>query len=413
MEDEQQNILANRFLFISILVIILMTGAFFAGVATGSDLNDQSAADVSGLKNKVEDKPENVDFSVFWETWKALEANHIKGSEVSTQERVWEAAKGLTRAYDDPNTVFMPPKESEKFESDISGQFEGVGMEVGERDEAITVVAPLQGTPAEEAGVESGDKIIEIDGESTKGITVEEAVDLIRGEKGTEVELSILREGEDEPLEISIVRGVIDIPTIETELREDGVFVIRLFNFAGQSVSKFGEAIREFNNSGSDKLIVDLRNNPGGYLQASVEVASYFLKEGEVVLREKFSDDREEKVYRSKGYRPSISDPDMVILINGGSASASEIVAGALSDHGIATTIGSQTFGKGSVQEVMEIGSDTSLKVTIAEWLTPEGHSFEGEGIEPDIEVELTEEEYQEGVDPQFDKALESLLNDE
>ncbi|MGM0482675.1 MAG: S41 family peptidase, partial [Patescibacteria group bacterium] len=415
--NENKNYLNKGNLLLPVLIIGLITGSFFTGVAIGSEQQKANSAEAdkasSSLLNMApetelsKEEAEKIDFSTFWKTWKALEENHIKRGEVSTEDRVWSAIQGLTRAYDDPNTVFMPPKEKKEFESEISGQFEGVGMEIGIRDNVLTVVAPLQGTPAEKAGIESGDKIIEIDGEATKDLNVSEAVDLIRGEKGTEVVLSISREGEPELLEIPITRGVIDIPTIETEMREDGIFVIKLFNFAGKSTEMFEEAMKDFRESGADKLILDLRNNPGGYLHASVEVASYFLPAGEIVLKEQFSDERETKVYRSKGYEGFNGDKEMAILVNQGSASASEIVAGALGDHDVATIVGNQTFGKGSVQEVVSITSDTSLKVTIAEWLTPDGHSFEGEGIEPDVEVDMTREDVENELDPQMNEAAE------
>ncbi|MGM0629083.1 MAG: S41 family peptidase [Patescibacteria group bacterium] len=409
-------------ILLPVLIIGLITGSFFTGLAVGSDNQKAKSAEADGVASSLvntkpeselsEEEAEKVDFSTFWKTWEALEENHIKKGEVPTEERVWSAIQGLTRAYDDPHTVFMPPKEKKEFETEISGQFEGVGMEIGIRDDILTVVAPLQGTPAEKAGIESGDRVIEIDGEPTKDMNVTEAVDFIRGEKGTEVILTVSREGEPEPLEIAITRGVIDIPTIETEKREDGIFVIRLFNFAGQSTKMFEKAMKEFRESDSDKLILDLRNNPGGYLHASVEVASYFLPAGDIVLKERFSGERETKVYRSKGHKGFNKNKEMVILVNQGSASASEIVTGALGDHGVATIVGSQTFGKGSVQEVVSITSDTSLKVTIAEWLTPKGYSFEGEGIEPDIEVEITREDVENELDPQMNKAVEFLLEE-
>lgn len=417
-KNNNSNFSNNRFIFIFVLMVVMIMGSFFVGVAIGSEQSNVEAEmeglmeEITELDNQEEEKPEAIDFSIFWQTWKALEENHIRGTEVSAQDRVWSAVKGLTYAYDDPHTVFMPPQESKDFETEISGQFEGVGMEIGERDDILTVVAPLKGTPAYKAGVQAGDKIIEIDGESTGDVSIDQAVKLIRGEKGTEVVLTLIREGEIEPLEISIIRGVIDIPTIETEMRDDGIFVIKLFNFAGQSITKYQEAMVEFERSGADKLILDLRNNPGGFLQASVEVASYFLPAGEVILKENFRDEREVKVYRSKGYSGVKKDTEMVVLINQGSASASEIVAGALSDHGVATTVGYTTFGKGSVQEVMKLTSDTSLKVTIAEWLTPEGHSFEKVGIEPDVLIEVTREDFEQGVDPQLDEAIRILLND-
>lgn len=397
---------SDRFILISILVLIMIAGSFFVGVAVGAE--QRSVDKITDLENK--EKLDMVDFSLFWDVWLTLEDKHINGRNVSVEERVWNAIKGLTYAYEDPNTVFMPPQEFESFKSEISGQFEGVGMEVGERDGVLTVISPLKGTPAYRAGIEAGDKILKIDGKLTEGMGVAEAVRLIRGEKGTNVVLNILRDDVSDSFDISITRGVIDVPTVETEMRDDGIFVIKLFNFAGQSISKFENAMVEFERSGADKLILDLRNNPGGYLLASVEVASYFLPSGEVVLKEKFSDQEEPVVYRSKGYGDGYKNIEIVVMINQGSASASEIVAGALSDHGVATTVGSRSFGKGSVQEVVDITSDTSLKVTIAEWLTPNDISFEGEGIEPEVEVEMTRDDVEKNLDPQFERAIEILL---
>lgn len=406
---ENDNSKPQNYTYLIIFTLILTISSFFVGIGVGGSQKDH-LEEIIVLENQETEKPEKVDFSPFWKAWKALEENHIKDFEVNTEEKVWEAIKGLTRAYKDPNTIFMPPVESKQFETEISGKFEGVGMEIGIREDVLTVISPLKGTPAEKAGILSGDRILRIDDESTARMDINEAVSKIRGQKNTNVVLNIYREDEDEPFDVSITRGIIDIPTIETEMRDDGIFVIKLFNFAGQSISKFETAMEQFHRSGSDKLILDLRNNPGGFLQASVEVSSYFLPQGEIILRENFTTDKSSNLYRSKGYTGSNKKIDMVVLINGGSASASEIVAGALGDHGVATTVGSQTFGKGTVQEVIRITSDTSMKITIAEWLTPDGHSFEGVGIKPDVEVERTREDVENEKDPQFDKATEILL---
>ncbi|MDZ7726164.1 MAG: S41 family peptidase [Candidatus Campbellbacteria bacterium] len=332
----------------------------------------------------------------------------MKGTE--NEKKLWSSIKGLAEAYDDPYTTFFPPKEAKEFEMEISGNFEGVGMEVGVKDEVLTVIAPLKGTPAEKAGVEAGDKILQIDETPTYNLTIDEAVDMIRGEKGTEVVLTVAREGESETIEIPITRGVIQIPTIDTELRNDGVFVISLYNFSGNATSAFEEALKEFVETDSEKLILDLRGNPGGYLQAAVEMASYFLDSGEVVVRETGRGGEEVEVYRSKGYDIFDQELDMVVLVNRGSASASEILAGALSENNVATLVGEKTFGKGSVQEVVEITPETSLKVTIAKWLTPNGVSFSEEGLTPDVEVELNSDELNSGNDKQMERAVELLL---
>lgn len=282
-------------------------------------------------------------------------------------------------------------------------------MEIGIRDRTITVIAPLKGTPAFNAGIKSGDKVIKIDGAPTNDMSVEKAVSLIRGPKGTTVALGIYREGEKEPLEFKVVRDVITIPTIDTEKRKDGIFVIRLYSFSAGSPQLFRNALQEFINSGSDKLILDLRNNPGGYLEAAVDMASWFLPQGKAIVSEENKKSGDSQIFRSKGYNIFTDKLKMVVLINGGSASASEILAGALSEHKIARLVGEKTFGKGSVQELVKITPETSLKVTVARWLTPNGVSISEGGLKPDVEVKIKKEDAEKGRDTQMEKAVDTL----
>lgn len=389
------------------LALFLATAAFFSGLHFGSDgaRDSQSLFASSG-------RGEDVNLATFWEVWELLDAKFVVSSSsdpLSEEERVRGAIKGLVGSYEDPYTIYLPPKETEIFEDDISGNFEGVGMEVGERDGVLTVIAPLPESPAMQAGILAGDAIIRIDDEPTERMNIDEAVGLIRGEKGTEVVLTVYREGETELLNISVERDTINIPTIETETR-DGVFIIKLFNFSAVSEAKIEEALRAFAQSDDRKLIFDVRGNPGGFLQSAVGVASYFLPTGKVIVRESFGDVEDERVYRSQGrllrqYAPE----EMVVLVDGGSASASEILAGALQEHGVATLIGSQTFGKGSVQELVSLEDGSSLKVTIARWLTPLGTSISEGGLTPDIVVERTLDDWSAGRDPQLDAAIEYL----
>ena len=279
-------------------------------------------------------------------------------------------------------------------------------MEVGMRNGVVTIIAPLPNTPAEKAGVLPGDVIIEIDGESTDGMSIDEAVRRIRGEEGTLVTLNVFREGDTELREIQIVRAPIAIPTIETE-KIDDVFIVRLFNFNAIAEMKMQEALREYVESGATKMVIDLRNNPGGFLQSAVAIAGYFLPTGKVVVRESFGGGDEEEVFRSQGKTlRGFAPEELVILIDGGSASASEILAGALREHGVATLIGEQTFGKGSVQELVELPDGSSLKVTVARWLTPEGHSISEGGLDPDVVIDRTVEQFLAGEDPQQAAAL-------
>lgn len=406
----------QRIVFI-FLAIVVFSAVFGAGVFVGAKRAPEITK-ITGIENRqtpaslILSATSTIDFNPFWKAWNILEEKYVSSEGIDRQDMIWGAISGMAKSLNDPYTVFLPPKENEYFESEIRGDFEGVGMEIGMRKDRLTVIAPLKGTPAYEAGIKAGDKVIEIDGKSTFELTLDEAVNLIRGPKGSEVVLTILRNGEDETRKIAIVRDVIKIPIIETEEKENGIFVIRLFNFSGPSVIEFRKALRKMVDSGSDKLILDLRNNPGGFLEAAVDVSSWFLPAGKPVAIESFGGSRDEIVHRSRGYDIFNDNLKMVILVNKGSASASEIVAGALRDHGIAIIVGEKTFGKGSVQELVPITDNTSLKVTIARWLTPSRHSISENGLEPDVVVEIPENiEETDILDPFMDKAIEVISN--
>jgi carboxyl-terminal processing protease len=374
------------------------------------DLTLPEVSKVEGLSDLVNSKEDVVSFEPFWKAWNLLNEKYVDPDGITAEERLWGAISGLTASFEDPYTVFLPPEEKAMFDEDISGNFEGVGMEIGIRDETLTVIAPLKSTPAEAAGILSGDKIIEIDGETTLNMTIDQAVKIIRGERGTAVVLTVAREGREEPLEISITRDVINVPTVNTTLRDDGIFVLELYNFNSPSTDLFRGALQEFIDSSSNKLILDLRNNPGGYLNAAIDVSSWFLPAGKVVVMEDFGRNEGNKQHRSKGYDVFNENLEMVILVNEGTASASEIVAGALSEHGVATLVGTTTFGKGSVQELMPVTKDTSIKITVARWLTPEGNQISEGGLVPDVEVPMTLEDLEAARDPQLNRAVEMLL---
>nr|MBP6908748.1 S41 family peptidase [Candidatus Paceibacterota bacterium] len=258
------------------------------------------------------------------------------------------------------------------------------------------------------AGIKAGDKIIRIDKTTTNEMTTEKAISLIRGPKGTVVTLTILRPGEKVTREIKITRDTIEIPTIDTEIKEGGVFVIKLYSFTENSAELFQGALQKFVDTRSDKLILDLRGNPGGYLDAAVDISSWFIDQGKVIVTEDFGDNRKPYVLRSHGPRLFTDQLKFVVLVDGGSASASEIVAGALREHNIATLVGEKTFGKGSVQELIPVTDTTSLKVTVAHWLTPNGVSIStAQGIEPDVKVSMSHKDITDGVDPQMKKAIE------
>lgn len=352
-----------------------------------------------------------ADFGPFWDAWSVLNEKYGGDKTPTDQEKVWGAISGLASSYGDPYTVFFPPVESKNFESDIAGNFEGVGMEIGMRDDALVVIAPLKDTPASRAGVMAGDKILRIGTTTTAGLGVDKAVKLIRGPRGTSVTLLLSRDGIGQPFEKTLTRDTIDIPTVRTEMRKDGVFVISLYNFSAPSMNLFRNALREFVGSGTDKLVLDLRNNPGGYLEAAVDMASWFLPAGKVVVKEDFGKKEDEQIYRSKGYDIFTDQLKFAILVNGGSASASEILAGALQAHKKAILVGEKTFGKGSVQELVKITPETSLKVTIARWLTPNDISISHDGLTPDVVVSIATStpKGQTPVDTQMEKAAALL----
>lgn len=399
------------------IALVVVALAFFGGVYVGNEYRpaiDKVAA-LTGKEPSVVFEDDTTDFSPFWQTWNVINEKFATPDVedlVSDQDKVWGSIQGLVASLDDPYSVFLPPVEAELFEENIAGNFGGVGMEVGIRDGILTVIAPLKDTPAERAGIIAGDIVIQVDDTVTAEMAIDEAVSLIRGEVGTPVVLTVLREGEDEPLEITIVRDVISIPTLTAELRDDGVFFIELYQFTSDSPRLFSEALQEFSVSGSNKLLLDLRSNPGGLLDAAVTMASWFLPAGKVVVSEDFGGKKETIFYRSHGYDVFNEGfgLEMAILINQGSASASEILAGALSEHGIATLVGTQSFGKGSVQELVPITNETSLKITVAHWKTPEGTILSDEGLVPDIEVERTVEDVMADRDPQVEAAIEFLL---
>ena len=411
--DNGKMIRAHKTLALSLaLTLIVACGAFFLGLYFGYN----KRSDIEKITTLINKEPnvvlagEQIDFDPFWKAWNLINEKFVTGNGTTTdQERVWGAIEGLVGSLEDPYSVFMPPVDAQIFEENIQGNFGGVGMEIGMRDGVLTVVAPLKGTPAERAGILSGDQIVAIDEKDTAGMNVDEAVKIIRGEIGTPVVFKIARKGVDDFLKKEVVRATITIPTIDTENRDDGIFVIKLYNFSAVSPNLFREGLREFVLSGREKLILDLRGNPGGFLDAAVDIASWFLPAGKIVATEDFGELQNPIIYRSRGYDVFNERLEMVILVDAGSASASEILAGALQEHGRAKLVGEKTFGKGSVQELLKVTPETSLKLTIAQWKTPNGNHISKGGLTPDIEVKRTPDDRTAGKDPQLAKAIELL----
>jgi len=352
--------------------------------------------------------PEDLDFSLFWETWHKIQEGYIKADDIDVQELIYGAISGMVESLGDPHTIFFTPGETKTFLEDISGRFEGIGMEIGIREGQLQVIAPLEGTPAQKAGFRPGDRIIKIEDISTIDITIEEAVSLIRGPKGTEVTLTIMRDEWDVPEEIKIKRAVIKIPSMKWELKEDDIAHIRLYHFSEQADRDFRKIAMEVLRSSAKGIILDLRSNPGGYLERAQDIAGWFLENGQVVVIEDFGDKREKEIYKAKGNADLLEYPT-VILINQGSASASEILASALRDNRGIIIIGETSFGKGSVQLLESLTDGSSLKITVAYWLTPDGNLISDVGLEPDIKIEMTDEDYNENRDPQLNKAIEII----
>ncbi len=400
----------------SVIALVLVASSFGAGIAVGVARSVSHAQNFATISFGTSDAPTDADLSQFWTVWHILDDRFVPTTASSTkaddQKKIWGAIQGLTGAYGDPYTTFFPPEESKAFQEQVSGNFEGVGMEIGIRNQQLLVISPIAGTPAERAGMRPKDAILSIDGKSTEGMSVEAAVKLIRGPHGTTVTLSISRD-KGEPQDVSIVRDVINVPAIKAEARPDGVFVVSIYSFSGLSVDQFRTAMRQFVENGSSRLVLDLRGNPGGFLEAAVDMASYFLPLGETVVTEDFGGKQTNEVHHSKGYdifRSRGKEVKMAVLIDAGSASASEILAGALRDQGVATLVGKKSFGKGSVQELIDLGGGASLKVTIAKWLTPHGTSISQTGVMPDIEVDRTADDFKNNKDPQMDSAVDYLL---
>ncbi|MFH1890003.1 MAG: S41 family peptidase [Candidatus Kuenenbacteria bacterium] len=426
--------LCNRFFlkrsFFVYIIIILVIASFSIGVLVGKkkgDVNIISAPatiEYGEVKDKENSIPEylgsDVNFRVFWQAWNEIQNTYIDAP-VGETKLFYGALRGMVAALEDPYSVFMAPKKATEYIEELQGRFEGIGCEIGIRNNMLTVVSPLPESPAERAGLRAGDIIVEIEHIDTGSMDLSEAVARIRGDKGSTVTLKIYRLKTKEFLEVPIVRDTIRIISVQkktldgsdyAELGDKKIAVIKITNFNGDTESRFAQAVNDVLLENPNGLILDLRSNPGGYLDGAINVADYWLEQGKVVVREK-SSAGESQMHMA----PSLAKLDKfttVILINAGSASASEIVAGALQDHGVATIIGETSFGKGSVQRVVDgLEDGSAIKLTIARWLTPNGRQIDMKGIEPDIPVELTLEDYNGNKDPQMDRAVQFFVQGE
>lgn len=356
-------------------------------------------------------KPETLDFSLFWDAYNKLHANFINPSEIDDQKIIYGAISGMTKSLGDPYTDFFDPKQAKVFQQDLSGSFDGIGVEIGIKKDQLTIIAPLKGTPGEKAGLKSGDLIVKINDKSTVDMSVDEAVNIIRGKKGTEVTLTVFREGWSQTKDIKIIRDTIKVNSVDWELKGSDVAYIHIHQFDESLSADFKTAARQILASPAKKIVLDLRDDPGGYLEVCQEVAGWFLKSGQLVTIEYFGKGKDQQQYKAKG-NGAFSDYPTVVLMNKGSASAAEILAGALRDDRKIKLIGEKSFGKGSVQEVVNLSDNASfLKITIAKWLTPKGNSISEVGLSPDVKVEITDSDVIANKDPQLDKALEIIKN--
>ncbi len=356
----------------------------------------------------------HVDFSLFWDVWQRLHTFYIDRATIDTQKLVWGAISGMVNALDDPYTVFLPPTEQKQSKEDLAGSFEGVGMQLGYKDGKLAVIAPLADTPAQKAGVKAGDLILKIKDEAKKldkettGVSLPEAVTMIRGPEGTTVTLTLAREGEKEPFEVILSREKIVVKSVEVVFKDKAAH-LKLLRFGERTNDEWEKAIDQIEEKmakGEVKgVVLDLRNNPGGFLQGAVYIASEFLADG-VVVKQEQSGNGGTQTFSVNRQGRLLSTP-LVVLINQGSASASEIVAGVLQEEGRAKLVGEKTFGKGTIQEAEELTGGSGLHITIARWLLPSGKWIDKEGIKPDNEVKMDEKDQTK--DPQLEKALELL----
>ncbi|HBV33032.1 TPA: hypothetical protein DIC39_00705 [Patescibacteria group bacterium] len=396
------------------LVILFILAGFIAGIVVGQSFTIQVPGPGGRqLVNITRTAPsyvsKEVDFNLFWRVWDYVKANYLV-QPITETDLFYGSLEGMVASLSDPYSVFMDPAMAEQFNKELSGSFEGIGSEVGIKNDHLVIIAPLPDSPAERAGLRPGDRVLAIGGVDTSGLALDYAVSLIRGKRDTKVKLVILSSGDTEPKELEIVRAVIKVDILRSELKtlSNGrkVGYMRLVHFTQESDASFVKAWQALAAQGAQGLILDLRNNPGGFLDIAVELASHWIKEGTVV-KEQYTG-AQVKVHEANG-KGELGDLPTIVLVNQGSASASEIVAGALQDYKLATLVGETTFGKGSVQDYQSFPDGSSIKLTIANWLTPLGRQIDKEGITPDIMVPLTADDYEADKDPQLDKALELL----
>lgn len=382
---------------ISVAILLLLFAGFFTG---GIFLGKKMVYQVP--------QPDTIDFSLFWDAYNKLQQSYVEPAKIDSQKILYGAIEGMANSLGDPYTSFFNPADAKRFEQDLAGSFDGIGAEIGIKKDQLIIISPIEGMPAQKSGLRAGDVILKIDGKDAYSMTTDEAVNLIRGPKGSEVVLNVYREGWEDSKDIKMIRATIKIPSMKWSMKSENVAYVQIFQFDQPLAYDFYATAVEILNSPAEKIVLDLRNNPGGYLEVAQYLAGFFLEKGKTVTIEDFGKNREQQIYKSEGGAELAKYP-IVILINEGSASASEILAGALRDNTGVKLVGAKSFGKGSVQEVISLQGGSFLKVTIAKWLTPKGVSISDVGLNPDVKVEISDLDIENKKDPQLDKALEII----
>jgi len=418
IQPKNNNKLRSRFFLIAAaayVAVVLVLGSFTAGLYLGGKTGAAKPA-VAGVVTDKNATPsyadKNIDFSKFWDMWSLVKSDYLR-QPVSETKLFYGAIKGMVAALNDPYSIYFDPDEAKAFANELGGTFEGIGAEIGYKNSQIIVIAPLPETPAAQAGLMAGDMILAIDGADTGNMSLDEAVSKIRGPGGTTVKLSVFRASWKVPRDFVITRQKIVVASVQSKMIDQKgdadpkgqIAEITISQFSDDTIAGFDKAARAATLAGAKGILLDLRNDPGGYLDAAVEVIGGWTSDTAVI--ERASDGTEQK-YTPKR-KPIFGDTPTVVLVNGGSASAAEIVSGALQDYGKATIVGEQTFGKGSVQNYQNLPDGSAIKLTIAEWLTPKGRSIDKQGIAPNVTIKNTDDDIKAGTDEQLNKALEIL----